>query len=85
MAESLWRFARVLAALQLELTLRVTIFATQSRGKEEPQHPLWKLRSKQEATEFWEKEFGHLDKPGKAPPRKPDISLSSADAHQKLR
>jgi len=32
----------------------------QVKEKEPPEHPLWKLRSKEEAQEFWEEEFGHL-------------------------
>ncbi|KAK9808468.1 hypothetical protein WJX73_009592 [Symbiochloris irregularis] len=54
-----------------------TKYADLVRGRKEPQHPLWKLRTKEQATEFWEKEFGHLDKPGKAPPRKSEFSLNT--------
>ncbi len=30
------------------------------KEKEALKHPLWQLRSKEEAQQFWEEEFGHL-------------------------
>ena len=32
----------------------------QVKEKGPPEHPLWTLRTKEEAQEFWEQEFGHL-------------------------
>ena len=38
--------------------LRMSTLQVKEKGP--PEHPLWKLRSKEEAQEFWEEEFGHL-------------------------
>lgn len=36
--------------------------AAQDAGvPKEPKHPLWELRTKEEAQEFWQREFGHLN------------------------
>ena len=49
----------------------------QVKEKRPSEHPLWTLRTKEEAQEFWEQEFGHLRREQDAsaagqPPRKAD-------------
>ena len=49
----------------------------QVKEKGPPEHPLWTLRTKEEAQEFWEQEFGHLRREQQAsaagqPPQKTD-------------
>lgn len=49
----------------------------QVKEKGPPEHPLWTLRTKEEAQDFWEQEFGHLRREQEAsaagqPPQKTD-------------
>ena len=64
----------------------------QVKEKEISEHPLWRLRSKEEAQQFWEEEFGHLrskdsassagqQKQERAQEQRPRSFVASGDPH----
>lgn len=52
-------------------------FVQEARAQDHS-HPLWKLRTKEEAAQFWKKEFGHLDESSATlPPRDAGFTVKS--------
>ena len=60
------------------LTVDVRYDQDQDKADPEP-HPLWQMRSKEEAADFWHKEFGHLSNPAANAPKKAGPTLSSRE------
>lgn len=55
-----------------------TKFADTEARAQDHSHPLWKLRTKEEAAQFWKKEFGHLDESSATlPPRDAGFTVKS--------
>ncbi|CAL5227549.1 g10540 [Coccomyxa viridis] len=76
----------------LDCMKKRTAYAHQVKEKETSEHPLWRLRSKEEAQQFWEEEFGHLrskdsassagqQKQERAQEKRPRSFVASGDTH----
>lgn len=53
-----WALGWVIPAVHVPQCLRGSVLQVEEKGP--VQHPLWTLRTKEEAQQFWEDEFGHL-------------------------